>query len=166
MIRQVLQVVTTVSVGVMMGLSLAHAAELPGKRRLNREQYLAVQTIYYPGFTVGGSAEPLSILLLAGLAFWTRGSRLPFFLEIGALIAAIAVQAVFWTCTQPVNRYWLEHTGTSKSARAFFRSVDSQEARPDWRVLRDRWEHSHLWRAGLAMAAFVLLVTALSVEAE
>jgi hypothetical protein len=40
-----------------MALSLAHALEVPGKLRLNKEQYLAVQTIYYPGFTLGGIAE-------------------------------------------------------------------------------------------------------------
>jgi hypothetical protein len=53
MIQQILQIAATVTVGVVMGLSLAHTLELPGKRRLNREQYLAVQTIYYPGFTIG-----------------------------------------------------------------------------------------------------------------
>jgi hypothetical protein len=45
--------------------SVAHALELPGKRRLTREQYFAVQPIYYPGFTVIGGTEPLSILVLA-----------------------------------------------------------------------------------------------------
>jgi hypothetical protein len=37
-----------------MGLSLAHALEFPGKKRLDEKQYKAVQTIYYPGFTIGG----------------------------------------------------------------------------------------------------------------
>jgi hypothetical protein len=32
---------------VTMALSLAHALELPGKLRLGKEQYLAVQPIYY-----------------------------------------------------------------------------------------------------------------------
>jgi hypothetical protein len=40
---------------VTMALSLAHALELPGKLRLGKEQYLAVQPIYYPGFTIGGN---------------------------------------------------------------------------------------------------------------
>jgi len=30
----------------------------------------------------------------------------------------------------------------------------------DWKYLRDRWEYSHVARAGLAIAAFVLLATA------
>jgi hypothetical protein len=28
--------------------------ELPGKMRLDKQAYLAVQTIYYPGFNYGG----------------------------------------------------------------------------------------------------------------
>ncbi|MGQ0445171.1 MAG: hypothetical protein ACT4O2_08630 [Beijerinckiaceae bacterium] len=54
-----------------MALSLAHALEYPGKFRLPRETYLAVQTIYYPGFTIGGAAEPLAIAALAGLLAMT-----------------------------------------------------------------------------------------------
>jgi hypothetical protein len=45
-----LQIMTVMLAAITMALSLAHALELPGKLRLNREQYLAVQTIYYPGF--------------------------------------------------------------------------------------------------------------------
>jgi hypothetical protein len=50
-----------------MALSLAHALELPGKMRLGKDAYLSVQTIYYPGFTIGGIAEPLGILALIAL---------------------------------------------------------------------------------------------------
>jgi hypothetical protein len=32
---------------------LAHALEFPGKSRLNREAYMMLQPIYFPGFTVG-----------------------------------------------------------------------------------------------------------------
>jgi hypothetical protein len=63
----ILKIAATRAVSVVMALSLAHALELPGKRRLTREQYLAVQRIYYPGFTSGGAAEPLSIVLLVAL---------------------------------------------------------------------------------------------------
>ena len=40
-----------------MALALAHALERPGKMRLSKE--LAIQPIYYPGFTFGGTAEPM-----------------------------------------------------------------------------------------------------------
>jgi hypothetical protein len=64
---QTLQVVTIMVVSVAMALGLAHALELPGKLRLSKEQYLAIQQIYYPGFTYGGFAEPIGLLLLLGL---------------------------------------------------------------------------------------------------
>ena len=36
--------------------------------RLDRDADLAVQTIYYPGFTIGGASEPLAALALVALA--------------------------------------------------------------------------------------------------
>jgi hypothetical protein len=58
----VLQVITVFLVAVAMALSLAHALEFPGKMRLTREAYLATQTIYYPGFTIGGFGEALGLV--------------------------------------------------------------------------------------------------------
>lgn len=55
---QTLQIVTLALVSIAMTCSLADALELPGKLRLPREIYAAVQPIYYPGFTlVGGFGE-------------------------------------------------------------------------------------------------------------
>jgi hypothetical protein len=61
---QTLQIVTIVIVSIAMALGVAHALELPGKLRLPKEHYLAIQQIYYPGFTYGGFAEPIGLLLL------------------------------------------------------------------------------------------------------
>ena len=97
---------------VTMALSLAHALELPGKLRLGKEQYLAVQPIYYPGFTIGGIAEPAVILAALALLIMS-----------GALAALITVQVIFWTKTQPVNSFWLEETELSRSATASSRTV-------------------------------------------
>jgi hypothetical protein len=58
-----LEVVTVLVVSMAMALSLAHSLELPGKLRLSRREYLEVQAIYYPGFTFGGFAEPLGLML-------------------------------------------------------------------------------------------------------
>jgi hypothetical protein len=69
--------------------SLAHALELPGKMRLSREQYLAVQAIYYPGFTYAGLAEPLSIVALAVLLLLSHGLAASFWLVALALAAAM-----------------------------------------------------------------------------
>ena len=66
-----LQVTTAFLACVTFALSLAHALELPGKLRLDKETYCAVQTIYYPGFTVGGFAEVLSVIAAAALLLMT-----------------------------------------------------------------------------------------------
>jgi hypothetical protein len=48
-----LQVLTVMLAAVTMALSLVHALEFPGKLRLKKEQYLAIEPIYYPG-SIGG----------------------------------------------------------------------------------------------------------------
>lgn len=45
----VLQVASVFLAAVAMALSLAHTLELPGKLRLDKQTYCAMQPIYYPG---------------------------------------------------------------------------------------------------------------------
>jgi len=58
-----LKVLTIILVAMAMALALAHALELPGKMRLSKEQYLAMQPIYFPGFTIASIAEPIGVLM-------------------------------------------------------------------------------------------------------
>ena len=58
----VLQVLTLILVVLAMVPALAHALELPGKLRLTKDAYFAVQPIYYPGFTIAGIGEPVAII--------------------------------------------------------------------------------------------------------
>ena len=46
----VLEVLAVMPAAVTMSLALSHALELPGKLRLGKDQHLALQTIYDPGF--------------------------------------------------------------------------------------------------------------------
>jgi hypothetical protein len=155
-----LEVLTVVLAVVALVPALAHALELPGKLRLGKEQYLAVQPIYYPGFTFAGIAEPLSILAALVLLVTIPGTA-QFWLVAGALAALAGMHAIFWMITQPVNKYWLRQTELSKPAKRFFGS-DSAGAPPDWISLRDRWEYSHVSRAVAAMLALLLLVIAVA----
>jgi hypothetical protein len=70
----VLQILTAILIAVAMARALAHALEFPGKMRLTKETYFAMQPIYYPGFTIGGGiGEFGSLIILAdasGIA-WT-----------------------------------------------------------------------------------------------
>lgn len=155
------QVLVLLVVAVAMALSLAHALELPGKMRLDRDAYLAVQPIYYPGFTWGGVSEPLGIALLAGLLLVEEDAG--FWLVLAALVALAASHAVYWGMTHPVNGFWLKDTKLAGAGARFFAtgSPASQDD-GDWTVFRDRWERSHVIRAVFTMASFALLAAAIA----
>lgn len=147
---------------VVMGLALAHALEMPGKMRLNRDQYYVTQTIYYPGFTWGGLAEPIAILVTAMTLAVTPANTRSFWLIVVALSGLVSTQLVFWLRVQPVNRQWLGSTSLSEAAERFFRTGETATPSPNWTRLRDRWENGHLTRALASTAAFVALLIAMS----
>ena len=160
---------TVLLVAVAFGLALAHALELPGKMRVGRDTYLAVQTIYYPGFAIGGGVgEAGGILATFLFLFFTPYGSAQFFLTLAALAGLIAMQAVFWLITQPVNRFWLQGQKLGRMGSEFFstgvkRSRGSSETQPvDWLYLRDRWELSHVARAVLATFSLISIVAAVA----
>ena len=156
-----LQVLTVMLAAVTMALSLAHALEFPGKLRLKKEQYLTVQPIYYPGFTIGGIAEPAVILATLALLFMTPAGTAVFWLVAGALAALVTVQVIFWSKTQPVNSFWLEETELGRSATRFFQTGQASAPR-DWMAARDQWERSHIMRSLAATLGLFLLTIAVA----
>jgi hypothetical protein len=70
-----LEVLTVILVAIAMVPALAHALELPGKLRLPKDQYLVVQPIYCPGFTIAGIAEPLGVLAALALLLLAAGTQ-------------------------------------------------------------------------------------------
>jgi hypothetical protein len=146
---QALPVLAVMLVAVAMALSLAHAAELPGKRRLDRATYLAVQPIYYPGFTVGGGiGEGGGILALIVLLALTPFRSGPFWWTLTALLSLIVMHAICWLVTHPVNSVWLERSSIKGLSKADFSfgTNRSERATPNWTQLRDAWEYSHVAR--------------------
>lgn len=156
-----LEVLTVMLGAVTMGLALAHALELPGKLRLSKDQYLTVQTIYYPGFPLGGFAEVAVILAALALLVLTPPQSLQFWLTAGALAAFVIVQAIFWLMTQPVNKYWLENTDLARPAARFFETGSAPNA-GNWMEMRDRWERSHVLRAVASAIGLLLLTSAVA----
>jgi hypothetical protein len=142
-----LQVFTIMLAAVVLASSLAHALELPGKLRLAREQYLAVQTIYYPGFTIAGLAEPLSVLVSFVLLFFTPAG-MPFWLALGGVLALLLTHLVYWLWTHPVNNFWLKGFQLKGVGARFFGSDplrrENASDQSDWTILRDRWEYSQV----------------------
>jgi hypothetical protein len=160
-----LKVAAVTLVAVAMALALAHALEWPGKRRLSKEEYLIVQPIYYPGFTFGGASEPLAILVVIVLLAVTPAGTVVFWLTAAALAALIAMHAAYWLLTHPVNNFWLKGFKLKGASARFFSRGTSRRngAEPSWKRLRDRWEYSHILRAGLGLASLVLLAAAIAI---
>jgi hypothetical protein len=162
-----LEVLTLVMVAIATALALAHALELPGKLRLTKDEYLAMQPIYYPGFTIAGIAEPLSLLLLAVLMVMTPAGSTAFALTVAAFVALAAMHIAYWLLTHPVNNFWLKDMRLRAVGRGFFALDPLQrsgtDTQPDWMHLRNRWEFSHVVRAALGLAGLVLIATAVAV---
>jgi hypothetical protein len=161
-----IQVITVIVVATAMALALAHALELPGKLRLSKEQYLGMQPIYYPGFTIGGMAEPVGLLLLLVLLILTPYSSVKFWLTAIAFAALLLMHAVYWLMTHPVNNFWLKDFKLRGSSVRFFSFNQSKRAddtrTAEWTILRDRWELSHVIRAifGVVSLAFLTMAVA------
>ncbi len=158
-----LQVLCLVLIAVGMGLSLAHALEFPGKLRLPKETYFAVQTIYYPGFTIGGAfGEFGAILAMLWLLIVTPFAGATFWLTLAALVFLLLMHAVFWLVNQPVNKIWLRQQKLGSAGTAFFAAGrESVQGDEDWTSLRARWEYGHVARALLALAALIAVAIAL-----
>jgi hypothetical protein len=166
-----IRLITLFLAAIVMALTLAHALEFPGKLRLDKESYLAVQTIYYPGFTIVGIAEPLSAIAALVLFILVRGNLLVSLLTFVSFVALLSVHVIFWIVTQPVNRFWLKAQQLTPLGQRFF-SSDTSRVPPaqaeteslDWRQMRDCWEYSHLARAVLSTIAFIFLSVSLLVS--
>jgi hypothetical protein len=160
------QVLTILFVAVAMALALAHALELPGKMRLSKDTYYAMQPIYYPGFTIGGFAEPVGLILTIILLFLTPLGTADFWLTLAALLGLISMQATYWLFTHSVNKFWLQGHKLSGLGSGFFsfgaNRSENDKRSVDWKDLRNQWEYSHVARAALALASLTALVIAVS----
>jgi hypothetical protein len=165
MMLSTFQVLTVILVAVAMALSLAHALEFPGKRRLSKEAYYAMQPIYYPGFTIGGGVgEAAGTIATTVLLFLTPRGTLAFWLTLVAVLGLVGMQLVYWLVTHPVNRFWLRDETLGGFGAGFF-SIGNAQSKNDpasWTKLRDRWEYSHVARAALALVSLTALVSAVS----
>lgn len=164
------EVFTVFLTAIAMSLALAHALEYPGKLRLDEQTYTAVQAIYYPGFTIGGIAEPVAAIAVLVLLVIMRDRSAQFPWLLTAFLALVAMHVVFWSVTQPVNRYWLKDQKLSQAGAKFF---DTGRINPpdrsgagaaDWRSFRNRWEYSHIVRAILSAIAVIAITVSIVTE--
>lgn len=167
----IVQVVAVFLASIAMSLALAHALELPGKLRLSKENYIATQTIYYPGFTIGGIAEGLSMVAALILIVLTPTHTQAFWWTLAGLIGLVAMHVVYWTRTHPVNKFWTKDLNLKGVSGGFFdvgRRMESAEGAgnsdENWVSFRNRWEYSHVFRAALSATALLSLIVAVAVR--
>lgn len=154
----ILQIAASVLVACAMTFSLAHAAEMPGKMKLDKANYFAVQKIYHPGFTIGGISEPAAIIALAALWFMAarqQPGHVAFL--IASLLLVVAMQVVYWIVVHPVNKVWLGGHELPRASARFFGVGGKAASAQDWAHLRKRWEFAHAARAALAVLALLSL---------
>lgn len=156
-----IQIAAILLTALAMAPAVAHAFEFPGKKRLDKESYVAVQAIYYPGFTILGITEPASLITMIVLLFLTPRHSVAFLLAGFALTCMLGMQVVYWGFTHPTNRYWLQSADAKldKTGARFF-AAGSATGAADWTKLRDRWEYSHIVRAALSFLSFALIALA------
>jgi hypothetical protein len=165
--RVSLQISIIILVTLALTPSLARALELPEKRRLTEDVYVAVQKFYYRGFTLTGITEPIAIMAAVLLLFVTPYDTTPFWSTLFALLCLVGMHAIYWRVTHPLNRIWVERERLAESGDRL-REKDSESSRElpdltgDWTALRDRWERSHVTRSIMAALALVALLIALS----
>jgi hypothetical protein len=156
---QTLQFLSIILATVGMALSLAHALEYPGKRRLDRDTYFKVQAIYYPGFTIGGVSEPAAIVAVFALVLFMPFGTPAFWLTVAALFGLLLAHAIYWAITHPTNKVWLQGQKLGAAGQSFF-AAGRSSGEGAWTRLRDRWEYSHIARAVLAMLSLIALLAA------
>jgi hypothetical protein len=153
-------------VSMKFGTALAHVAELPGKLRLDEASYKAVQTIYYPGFTlVGVIGEVGGMIALAVLLYLTPSGIGRFWWTAAALVLLVAGHATYWLMTHPVNNFWVKDVAASGWGAAFFSKFGGQQT-GDWRELRNIWELSHAIIFGFITLSLVSIAYATSLLAH
>lgn len=134
------------------GLTLAHTLELPGKRKLDGAEWLAVQHTFYGGFAiVGGIAEVLGLCSAILALVMLRTNRTA---RVGTAIAAVCFLGMlgcYWFGNRPINADVAAWTATTLPA--------------DWMTYRDRWDAFHATSTVFAAVAFVALAFATLSEA-
>jgi hypothetical protein len=164
-----LKVAADVFVAVAMALALAHALEYPGKMRLDRATYAAVQPIYYPAFAIGGSiGEGLGVILTFALLLSIPAGTEQFNWVAASFASLLAMQAIYWTGAYPVQDFWSGRHPQGMVARRFFglSAVTEGLARKEheslWPELQQRWEISHIARAFFGFVSVVTISVAVA----
>jgi len=160
-----LKVSADVFVAVAMALALAHALEYPGKMRLDRSTYVAVQPMYYPAYAIGGGiGEGLGVILTFMLLLTTPAGTEKFNWIAAAFASLLTMQFIYWTIAWPVRGFWSQQRRKLVPAATRFFGLSSaaevtaeKERDSRWPELKMQWEIAHIARAFFGFVSVVTL---------
>ncbi len=139
--------VSLVCATLVLGLTLTHDLEIPGKQTLSGPEWLAVQHTFYGGFAiVGGIAEVLGLISSVALLFLLRKQRAAFVLTLLAALSFAGMLALFAFGNNPLNQQIATWTPQTMPA--------------NWRDIRDAWDGFHAASSACAALALVTLLIA------
>lgn len=145
MFLKIIRFISLICAALVLGLTLAHDLEIPGKHLLSGAEWLAMQNTFYGGFAlVGGVAEVLGLISTGLLAYLLRRKRSAFILTLIAALCFAGMLALFAFGNNPINLQVASWTPQTLPA--------------NWRALRDAWDSFHAASSGLAALALVLLL--------
>lgn len=147
MLVKALRFLSLVCAALVLGLTLTHNLEIPGKRMLSGAEWLQVQHTFYGGFAiVGGITETFGLLSTALLAFLLRWRRMALILTLIAALCFAGMLALFAFGNNPLNQQIASWTPMTLPA--------------NWRTVRDAWDSFHAASSGLSALSFVCLLIA------
>ncbi|HLK25676.1 MAG TPA: hypothetical protein VKT30_13555 [Caulobacteraceae bacterium] len=161
----IVEVAALLLLTVAMAVSLAHALEFPGRRRLDRATYVAVQTASYAGAAVSSLAEAAAVFAVLALLVSTPIGSPAFWWVSASMAGLFGMNVSYWLMARPANKVWLNPQALNRATAAEREAGGPWGRAPagfDFRRLRDRWEWSHVVRAGLALLSLASLTAAVA----
>jgi anthrone oxygenase-like protein len=149
MLTRTLRFVAITCAALVLGLTLTHVLEAPGKAQLSGAEFLAIQHTFYGGYAVvGGIAEIVGLVASLVLAYLLRAERVAAGLALLAALCFAGTLLAFAFGNNPLNQQIASWTPETLPAT--------------WPQTRDAWDRAHTISAILgAIAFFALLVEAL-----
>lgn len=135
---------------LVLGLTLTHVLQAPGRASLDGAAWLAVMHTFYGGFAiVGGVAEILGTITIAVLTavMFVRRQIASATLLLVASLGMLGTLLAYWFGNRPVN--------------ALVENWTSATLPPDWSAQRDTWETAHAISAGLSVVVFLAITLVL-----
>ncbi len=151
MLVRVWRLGTILLTALSMSAAVCHLLELPAKIRLPGAEWThLLQTLYPPAFGSVGACFEVGAMVSALVLVWLVRDRPGFAWTAIAAAALLAMHAIFWIWTAPVNAVMGAATPTTLPE--------------NWAALRDQWEYSHAARAVLQIGALASLVWSVLLE--